>query len=521
MKKERSFIALLLVFVMLAALFSGCTPAEPDLQEQQQDHLEDTQTTGEKKRTVVIANRDEITDFDPFRNQQTVYACLINRNCMETLLVIDQDMDYAPALATSWEITEDGLGYTFHLREGVKFHDGSDFTAEDVKFTIEYTKDPNHGCWRADYFANVQDIACPDPYTVTLTLDKPAPAMLDTCSNMVIVSENQDPSTYSTTLNGTGPFKFVSYTSNDAIVFEKNPNFWDAANVKLEGLTIKYVADETTAFTGMQAGDIDLIYGLNASYADSVSAANGLEVVTSPTSNSTYLFEIGLHNVEAFREPGVLKAMFMCLDTQSIADDVFYGYATPSKGPVHAGAKYYKPVYDIRYDVEAAKELLATTKYADGFSFKMYCMSGTYEDIAVVWKQDLAKIGIDMDIQVQEMSVWLEHYLSRDYEMISNAYSMVGTDPATLCTLIIASLYDYQASETIIPGLRERIDEAASTTNDAQRENLYGQIFDLLAQYMPIYTYLCVDNLYAKTENLKGVSFNGEARYTFTYAYYD
>lgn len=521
MKCVKNIMTFALAIAVTALSLAACSQGEKSGTQAGSTSAESSSAKAtERQNTLIIADMDEIDDLNPFVNQQTAYLCLINSNCMETLLRLDDKMEYVPALATSWDVKDDGTTYTFKLREGVKFHDGSDFTADDVKYTIEYTKDEKNGCWRANYFANIKEIDCPDAHTLVLSLSEASPALLDSFSALAIVSSKQDPSTYSSNLNGTGPFKFVSYTANDSIVFSKNEAYWDASNVKLDGMTIKFMADQATALTSLQAGDVDLIYNTDPSYADTVKNSAGLKIVSSPTSNTTYLFEIGLHNVEAFRDPNVLKALFVCLDTETIADDVFYGYARPSKGVVHAGAKYYKEVYDNPYNIEAAKDLLSQSAYPDGFAFTMYCMSGTYEDIAVIWQQDLAKIGVKMSIEVQEMAVWLEHYLSRDYDMISNAYSMVGTDPATLCTLIISSLYDYQASEDIIPGLRALIDQAASSADDSEREKLYGQIFDLLAQYLPIYTYLCTDNIYACKEDLQGVSFNGEARYVFTYAYY-
>lgn len=537
MKKIIKLLSLVLTLAMLFGLMAGCasnnnetteepseeasenTPEETPEEAPEEEAAEETPAASGGD-VLTLASMDEMNDFNPFTNQQTAYLCLINNNCMETLLYIDADMEYAPGLATEWTVSEDGLSYEFKLREGVKFHDGTDFTAEDVKYTLEYTMNPDNGCWRSDYYSTVESIECPDDYTIQLTLNAPTPALLDSLSSTAIVSSEQDPATYSNTLNGTGPFKFVSYTANDSIVFEKNEDYWDAANVKLSGVTIKFVADQATALTNLQAGDIDLIYQLDASYAEEVEAIDGLQVVTSPTSNSTYLFEIGLHNVEAFREENVLKAMFMCLDTETIAEQVFYGYAEPSLGVTHTGAKYYKDVYDNTYDVDAARELLATTSYADGFEFTLYCMGGTYENIAIIWQQDLQKIGINMKVEVQETSVWLEHYLSRDYDMISNSYSMVGTDPATMMSLIIGTLYDYQASEDIIPGLQELIAEGATTASDEEREEIYSEIYDILAKYMPIYTYLSVDNLYASVDNLKDVMFNGEARYIFTHAYF-
>ena len=461
---------------------------------------------------------DTIDDFNAFTNQQTCYVCLISNNCLEGLIYMDAEMNYAPALATEWEISPDGLTYTFKLREGVKYHDGSDFTAEDVKFSIETTQNPDIGSYRAPNVAAVASVECPDDYTVVLTLFAPTPALLDTFTNFPIVSSEQDPATYSSTPIGTGPFRFVSATTNDKIVLEKYEGYWDAANVKLDGIVYHTTADETTALNSLKAGDLDLVTNLSAANAASVESA-GLSVVKSPTSNTTWLMEIGLHNKEEFQNPDVLKAMFMCLDTELIAEQVFYGYATPSKGVVHPGAKYFKPVYeDITYDVEAAKALLATTPYADGFEFELPNLGGDYETICVIWQQSLAQIGIDLIVSTDETSVWLEKYLGRTYEMIANGYSMVGTDPATFMSLIIGGLYGHQVNDELTPGLQDLIAQAESTGVDAEREALYAQIFDIIAEKAPVYTYLCVDNLYAASPAVSGVVFNGEARYVFTYA---
>ena len=510
-------LALVMVFSLVACGAKEEAPAEKPA-ETPATETPATEAPAPADKILNVGSTDTIDDFNPFTNQQTVYLCLLNTNCLETLIYMNGAMEYTPSLATEWDVSADGLTYTFKLREGVKFHDGSDFTAEDVKFTLETTVAEATGAWRAPNFSSISNIETPDDYTIVLTLANPTPALLDSFTTLPITSSEQDPATYSSTPIGTGAFKFVSASTNDKIVFEKFDEYWDAANVKLDGYVINIAADETTALNSLKAGDLDLVTNLSAANAESVEAA-GMSVVKSPTSNTTWLMEIGLHNREEFRNPDVLKAMFMCLDTQTIADQVFYGYATPSKGVVHPGAKYFQPVYeDITYDVEGAKALLATTPYADGFSFELPNLGGDYETICVIWQQSLAQIGIELVVSTDEVSVWLEKYLGRTYDMIANGYSMVGTDPATFMSLIIGGLYDYQASEDIIPGLQDLIAQAASTGVDADREALYAQIFDIIAEYAPVYTYLCVDNLYAANPALSGVIFNGEARYIFTYA---
>ena len=470
--------------------------------------------------SLTIGHSDAIDDYNPFTNQQTIYLALLNNNILETLIYFDNDMQYQPGLAETWDISEDGLTYTFNIRQGVKFHDGSDLTPEDVKYCIDYTMSEESGAWRAPYFATVTGVEATDT-SVILTLSDPAPALLDTFTTLPIISAAQDPATYSNTLNGTGPFKVTSITTNDAITAEKFADYWDADKVALENFTIKFIPDATTRLTSLQAGDLDLICHLSPMDVETVEAEEGLVVGTSKTSNSIYEFEIGKHNVEAFQNNDVLKAMFMCLDREAICEAVWAGMAEPALCAAPAGCKFYQAVADTTYDVDAAKELLATTPYADGFEFTLDTFDGVYEEVAVIWQQDLAKIGITMNISVEEVNVWLDHYLSRDYDMISNSYSMVGSDPATMMSLIIAPLGDYQASEELIPGLQTDIAAAAATTDDDERAALYEKIFTALDEYKPTYTYVSVTNAYGAKESLKNVGFNGEARYRFKEAYFE
>lgn len=519
---KRKVWSLIMIAVITSGLLAGCGGSgSTSTSESASGETASVSTAGssETDTSLTVAATDNIDDLNPFTNQQTSYVALINNNCLETLIRINDKMEYEPLLATEWTVSDDGLDYTFNLREGVTFHDGSPFTSADVKYTLEYTTDEANNAWRRNYFTSISEINCPDDYTVELKLSDPVPALLDSISSLPIVSAKQDASKYSSQLNGTGPFKFVSMTTNDNITFVKYDGYWDADNVKLTDYVIKFFADQTTEINSLQAGDIDLIYGLEPANAGVLESNSNVQVVSSETSNDLYLFEIGLHNVEAFRNQDVLRAIMMCLDTDTIAEDVLYGYASTSKGVVAPSVKYYKEVYTDGYNIEKAKELLASTPYKDGFSFKLTILP-RFESVATIWQQALAQIGVTMEIDKEDMSVWLDHYLARDYDMILNEYSMVGTDPSTMMTLIVQQLADYQASPDIIPDLQDKITEAATEVDESKREELYSEIFDLIAEYKPIYPFLNVDNLYASRTNLKGVMFTGEGHYIFDNAYF-
>ncbi|NLV48311.1 MAG: ABC transporter substrate-binding protein [Clostridiaceae bacterium] len=490
MSKLTKLLSVLLVLTLLTFTVAGCQQEE------------------EEKTSLTIAINGDIDNFDPFTQQLNLYIRLIANNCMEPLFYLNGDMEYEMALATEYEQIDE-LNYTFKLREGVKFHNGEAFTADDVKYTIEYAMDEANASYRATYFSTVESIECPDDYTVNIKLTDPTPAFLDAIAAQVIVCKSVDAATFETKPIGTGAFKFVSWTPNDNITFEKYADYWDVAKVKVDQLILKPFADQSVSMTNLEAGSIDMIYELQPVNTATVSGKDNQKIIQPATSNSMTVYEIGRHNFEPFSDPDVLNAMFMAFDKETIAQEVYYGNAKAAKSVFPEGAKFYKAVDDITFDPAAAASLLAGTDYADGFEFDLLILSGdtANEQIATIWQAELAKLNIKMNLKVSELSVWLDAYLGRTYDLIANAYSMVGSDPATCCAQIIAPLLDHQAAD--IPDLGTLIETGKGSADEAVRNDAYSKIQDLLIQYKPVYFTMVTNPLFAAKENLNGIEVNG------------
>ncbi len=450
----------------------------------------------------------DIDDFNPMSNQMTNYVCTFVFNVYEPLMHLNGEMEYTMDLASEYEQVDD-LTYVFTLREGVKFHNGQEFTAEDVINTINYIRDEANGAWRQPQYVTVADVVADGDYKVTITLTEPTPAFLDSIAYTPIFCKEDDPASLSTTANGTGPFKFVSWTPNDSIVLEKFEDYWDADAVSIANLTLKPSPDYTVAITNLQAGDLNGLNRVTVENASAIESKEGLKIVEAVSSNTLDQFEIGRHNCEPLADPKVMEAMLLAFDAESINEAIYQGKGQIMTSCYPSGAKYHLDVLSNEYDLEKAKTVLAETDYADGFEFDCELLKGydAGEMAAVIWQASLAQIGITMNLKTEEMSVWLENYLGRTYDMIWNEYGMVGSDPATFNSIILEQLYPYQLSD--LPELQELIDKGKTTGSDEERQPIYEEIQNIVCEYLPVYEYIAVPLICGVQDNVNGLEING------------
>lgn len=463
-------------------------------------------TVADNGLTYVI--NGDIDDFNPYTNQTISYVSFFTFNCYEPLFHLNEDMQYEMDLAESYEQVDE-LTYNFKLREGVTFHNGETFSAADVISTIEYVMNPDNGCYKQSNFANVAEMTAADDYNLTIKLSAPTPAFLDALAWLPITCKSVDVASQMTQPVGTGAFQFESWTPNDSIKLTKYDAYWDVENIHFDAVTLKPYPDYTIAMNGLYAKDVDFVTLLSVENAQSLDTSKGAKVVSAKTSNLVYLFEVGRHNVEAFQDENVMKAMTLVLDKAAINEHVYGGMGQIATSTFPSGAKYHEAVNTDAYDLEAAKALMVASDYADGFEFEVMVLSGdTNSEMAcVIWKQELEKLGITMNINVCEISVWLDAYLGRTYDMICNYYSMVGSDPATFCTVILAPYVDYQCAD--MPELFEHMNTGASSADEAVRQNAYSEIQKMVDTACPVITYVEAPQLAAAVENLEGISMNG------------
>lgn len=498
-------IAMLMALVLCVGIFAGCggnssetTPAT--------DAAVNAAPANPSVFTVGIDS--DIDDFNPMTNQMNNYMAVFILNVYEPLFHLNDDMEYEMDLATSVEQLDE-LTYEITLREGVKFHNGQDFTAADVINTIEYIMDEANGAWRISQYATVDNMVADGDYKLTITLSTPTPAFMDNLAYTPIFCKEDDPTALSSSVNGTGAFKFVNWSPNDKIEFEKFVEYWDADAVSYEKLILKPYPDYTVAITNMEAGAIDMLNRVTVDNATTIDSKDGLKTISAKSSNAMDLFEVGRHNVEAFNDPKVIEAMLLAFDANSINEAIYQGRGTVMTSCYPSGAKYHKDVMSNEYDLEKAKAALAESNYPDGFEFTCKILKGydSGEMAAIIWQSSLAQIGITMNVVNEEMSVWLENYLARTYDMIWNAYGMVGSDPATFNSIIMEQLYTYQLSD--LTELQDLIDEGKAISDEAKREEIYGKIQEIVAENLPVFPYIEAPLICGAQEYVNGLEING------------
>ena len=349
-------------------------------------------------------------------------------NVYDTLVMFDSSLQIVPGLAESWTASDDGLTWTFTLREGVTFHDGTPLSSSDVEFSIERISDPAIASPRADDFAVVASIETPDDRTVVMNLTEPFSPLLSklAASLNVIVSEAavEQYGDLQENVIGTGPFRFVEYLPQTRMVLERNEDFWgtDAAGNALpylDGIEFIFYPDPTARSTAIQTGNADFIEYVPAADVEILRADPNVEVVGGLSANfrSIYL------NVERapFDDVNVRRAMSYAIDEQAVVDLALFGTGgVPATGTTIPASNFYG-VGDSPYvgqDLEAAREALAASDYPDGFAFDLYVTS-TYDFLrtpAEVIQANLAEIGITANIVAEDWSIYLPKALEGDFE---------------------------------------------------------------------------------------------------------
>ena len=349
-------------------------------------------------------------------------------NVYDTLVMFDSSLQIVPGLAESWTASDDGLTWTFTLREGVTFHDGTPLSSSDVEFSIERISDPAIASPRADDFAVVASIETPDDRTVVMNLTEPfSPLLAKLAASLnVIVSEAavEQYGDLQENVIGTGPFRFVEYLPQTRMVLERNEDFWgtDAAGNALpylDGIEFIFYPDPTARSTAIQTGNADFIEYVPAADVEILRADPNVEVVGGLSANfrSIYL------NVERapFDDVNVRRAMSYAIDEQAVVDLALFGTGgVPATGTTIPASNFYG-VGDSPYvgqDLEAAREALAASDYPDGFAFDLYVTS-TYDFLrtpAEVIQANLAEIGITANIVAEDWSIYLPKALEGDFE---------------------------------------------------------------------------------------------------------
>ncbi|MBR9863331.1 MAG: ABC transporter substrate-binding protein [Rhodobacteraceae bacterium] len=374
-------------------------------------------TTAYAKTDLTLAMQLEPPHLDPTSAAAGAIDNVVYSNIFEGLTRFGPDGSVNPGLAESWDISEDGLTYTFHLREGVKFHDGTDFEASDVVFSLDRARAEDSANAQKALFAGISAVEAVDPKTVKITLEAPNGSLLFNLAwgDAVIVAPESIEGIKQNPV-GTGAFKFDNWVQGDKIDLTRNEAYWGTP-AKLDKATFKFISDPTAGFAAMMAEDIDVFISYPApENIPQFEADPRFQVILGNTEGETIL---GTNNKQApFDNVKVRKALAHAIDRQAIIDGAMFGLGTPigSHFAPH-NPDYVDLTGNSQYDPELAKQLLAEAGFADGFKTTLKLPPPSYarrggEIIAA----QLRAVGIEAEISNLEWAQWLEQvFRGKDY----------------------------------------------------------------------------------------------------------
>lgn len=401
-------------------------------------------------------------------------------NLYEGLVKPDSSGELQPAIASDYSISEDATTYTFTLREGVKFHDGSMVTAEDVKYSIDRCADTTNGEPLVEAYSNIKSVNIVDEKTVEVVLNTADSDFLANMTTAIIPASNENPDTNPI---GTGPYKYVSRSPQENFVVEKFDEYWGTP-ANIENVTFRVCANADSIVMNLQGGSIDMFARLTTTQASQLGDQFDVLEGTMNLVQALYLNNA----VEPFNDERVRQALCYAVDPQGIMDLISDGKGTEIGSSMFpAFEKYYMPELNDVYsqDFDKAKELLAEAGYPDGFSFTITVPSNYQQhiDTAQVLVEQLKNIGVTAEIELVEWETWVsEAYTNRNFEA-----TVVGVDASSLTASALLSRFVSDAPNNFINFSNADYDaayaRAEAAVDDEEKTGAYKECERLLAEH--------------------------------------
>ncbi|RVP98817.1 ABC transporter substrate-binding protein [Sinorhizobium meliloti] len=437
-----------------------------------------------------------VTATNDFRILVNVYDGLVRFK--------DGTLEVEPALAESWKISDDGKTYTFKLRQGVKFHDGSDFDAEAVKFNFDRMLKKDHpfydtGPFPLSFnFASVEAVNVLDEYTVEFRLSE---AFAPFLSNLayptgLIVSPaavEKHGKEYGRSPSGTGPFKFVEWLSNQRVVVERNPDYWDGA-AKLQAVVFRPITDANTRVAEMMAGGIDVMVEVPPD--NLATFEQDANFAVAEQAGPHVWFAILNTKEGPFADKRVRQAANYAVNKQTLVDDVLQGTATVAAGPIPPAFNWVEgSVEPYAHDPEKAKALLAEAG-VENPQVTFYVTeggSGMLDPITMgaAIQADLQAVGFKVKIETYEWNTFLGRVnpgLEGKADMAEMAWMTNDPDTVPYLTLRTDAIPDkggFNSGYYSNPQLDELLEKARRSTDQAERGKLYGEVQSIVHDDAP------------------------------------
>lgn len=443
--------------------------------------------SGGPSGSITVMQHTDVTTLDP--NADTLITTRnVVFNIFDALVERDEAMNLQPSLATSWTVVDDNT-WRFTLREGVTFQDGTPFTADDVKFTVERIQDPANNSRMLSFVEAIAEVRIIDDHTIDIATKAPYPILLTRLAGVPIVSrtiiERMGVDQAANNPIGTGPFRFVEWVRDDHVTLEAYEDHWRGAPL-IRTVTFRPAAEAFTRLVNLETGEADIVVNIPAVLAQRASETPGIRLGRVATVRVTHVqFDM---DDPPFDDVRVRQALNYAVDVDAIIASILQGNAVRVNGLISPETfGYAHDVTPYTQDLERARALLAEAGYPDGFEVTFTASTGGFmqREVAEAIAGQLAEVGVTANVQMLEgnkiiQDVW--DGINAPMYFFSWGSATFDADGTLFPKLRSGQLYSHFANERA----DALLDEAHTTLDQQRRAEVYAELTQLIKDEAPV-----------------------------------
>lgn len=393
----KKFIAILSAVVLIMMLLSACTSGDNSATNDTGNGNNNGNSESQDHNSVTVGYHENVQTLDPHNSSSGIDISVLN-TMYESLLTPNKDGELEPLLAKDYKISDDGLTYTFELRKGVKFTDGTKFNAKAVKANIERILDSNGSLNSYKDLKGIKNVKVTGDYEIKITLNKANSQFLSKIGKKNIVSPKAlDSANYPKESIGTGPFKLKEWNHGDSVVVVKNEDYWKDGHPKVDKITFKPVPENGSRVAMLKTGELDVMFPVPVNNVKDLQKADGVKV---NLYESTYVNYTTINTSKEKFSKKVRKAMNYAINKKAYMKVVKNGYAKKVTSPLPKTNVNFTGQELYKHNLEKAKQLMKEAGYADGFSATIWGSNSSKDKKGMQFiKQQLKKINIDVTVK--------------------------------------------------------------------------------------------------------------------------
>lgn len=535
MKKLSKLLSILLVLVLILTACSGDkAPAEEVKENGTQTPAPESgkaeNPAGEIKTDIVFATAVDFITMDPLDANDTLSGSL-QRTMMEGLFGFDKDMKVIPLLAESYEANDSATEFTFKLREGIKFTDGTDFNADSAIVNLDRMADQSLGLKRNSLFKMIDKSEKIDDYNIKVYLNEPFGAFINTLAHpagmmlspKAIEEYGKDVGNHPI---GTGRYIFDSWTPGEKLIIKANPDYWQGPP-EFTSVTFKPITENGTRVSMLQSGDADFINPVPSEQVEALKNDPNLTIITKPSIVTRY---ITMNTAKKpFDDVRVRQALNYAIDKEAYAKVVYNGLATTADSLLGPNVQFYSGQTPYEYNVEKAKALLAEAGYPDGFETTVWSSNTTTNIKATQFiKQQLEAVGVKVKAENMEIGTLDEKVTGYPQgtpgDEVGVEMYVIGWSPSTgdadwMIRPLLASEsmppVSYNISYYNNPELDGYVQDALKTAEPEQRKEAYAKAQKLLWEEAPMIFLTVDDSVFGYRNTISGVTILPDGSFSF------